>query len=195
MSFVPEFEIGLWNAWILTLYLPLHPLIMMLIDKVVGTGDMFKKMEAPAYSKTERIISIFSNFVLFFGLFIYSIFLPLQLGTIWFYTGLALCVLGVIASTIAIVNIANIPLGEPWTKGLYRYSRHPMTLAAFFILISAGIASASWVFLVFSIVLIALWAILVIAEERFCLEKYGDTYREYMNRTPRWIGMPKSAKK
>jgi len=178
MSFVPEFEIGLWNAWILTLYLPLHPLIMMLIDKVVGTGDMFKKMEAPAYSKTERIISIFSNFVLFFGLFIYSIFLPLQLGTIWFYTGLALCVLGVIASTIAIVNIANIPLGEPWTKGLYRYSRHPMTLAAFFILISAGIASASWVFLVFSIVLIALWAILV-----------------YMNRTPRWIGMPKSAKK
>jgi len=32
------------------------------------------------------------------------------------------------------------------------------------------------------------------AEERFCLEKYGDAYREYMNRTPRWIGFPKSKK-
>jgi len=92
MSLIPAFELGLWNAWILTLYLPLHPLIMILIDKAVGTGDIFKKMEAPTHNKAESIINIFSNFVLFFGLFIYSIFLPLQLGTTWFYVGLALCV-------------------------------------------------------------------------------------------------------
>jgi len=191
MSLIPAFETGLWNAWILTLYLPLHPLLMMLIDKAVGTGDMLKKMEAPTYNKTEKIISIFTNFVLFFGLFIYSIFLPLQLGTIWFYTGLALCLLGVIAWTIAIVNIANIPLGEPWAKGLYRYSRHPMVLSSFLIFIGAGIASASWVFLLFSVVFIVLSLILVIAEERFCLEKFGDAYRKYTNKTPRWIGIPK----
>ena len=163
---IPAFEIGVWNAWILLLFLPLHPLIMMLIDKLVGTGDMFKKMETPTLSKTERIINIFGSYVLFFGLFIYSIFLPLQLGTAWFYVGLALCVLGVVTWTIAIVNIADIPLGEPWNKGLYRYSRHPMHLALFLILIGAGIASASWVFLLFSIVYIILFAILVTAEER-----------------------------
>jgi protein-S-isoprenylcysteine O-methyltransferase Ste14 len=191
MSLVPEFEIGLWNAWILMLYLPLHPLIMMLVDKLVGTGDMFRKMEAPTHNKAERIINIFGNFILFFGLFIYSIFLPLQLGTAWFYVGLALCVLGVIVWTIAIVNIADIPLGEPWTKGLYRYSRHPMILAGSSILIGTGIASSSWVFLLFSIVYIILSAILVIAEERFCLEKFGTAYREYLNKTPRWIGIPK----
>jgi protein-S-isoprenylcysteine O-methyltransferase Ste14 len=33
------------------------------------------------------------------------------------------------------------------------------------------------------------------AEEPFLIEKYGDTYREYMNRTPRWIGIPKSEKR
>jgi len=32
----------------------------------------------------------------------------------------------------------------------------------------------------------------VVAEERGCLETYGDEYKEYMNRTPRWIGIPKS---
>jgi hypothetical protein len=32
------------------------------------------------------------------------------------------------------------------------------------------------------------------AQERSCLEMYGDAYREYMDRTPRWIGMPKSSK-
>jgi len=163
MSLVPDFEIGLWNAWILTLYLPLHPLLIMLIVK-----DANKKMEFPAYNKTEKIISTFTNFILFFGLFIYSVFLPLQLGTIWFYIGIALCVLGVIVWTIAMVNIANIPLGEPWAKGFYRFSRHPMVLSSFLIFIGAGIASASWVFLLFSIVLIILSAILVTAEERFC---------------------------
>jgi protein-S-isoprenylcysteine O-methyltransferase Ste14 len=85
------------------------------------------------------------------------------------------------------VNIADIPLGKPWNKGLYRYSRHPMTLAGYLILISAGIASASWVFLLFSIVYIVLSAIPTIAEERFCLGKFGTAYRDYMNRTPRWL--------
>ncbi len=186
MSLVPAFEVGLWNTWILTLYLPLHPLIMMLIIK-----DAAKKMEAPTYNKTEKIISISTSFALFFGLFIYSIFLPLQLGTAWFYTGLAICVLGVATWTIAMVNIANIPLGETWAKGLYRYSRHPMVLSSFLVFIGAGIASASWVFLLFSIVFIVLSFILVIAEERSCLNKFGNAYREYMNRTPRWIGIPK----
>ena len=192
MWLTPAFEVGVWNAWILLLFLPLHPLIMMLIDKLVGTGDMFKKMETPALSKTESIINIFGSYVLFFGLFIYSIFLPLQLETAWFYVGLALCVLGMVTWTIAIVNIANIPLGEPWNKGLYRYSRHPMYLGLFLTLMGAGIASVSWVFLLLSILYIILCAILVTAEERFCLDKFGTTYREYMNRTPRWIGIPKS---
>src|SRR4030042_945903 len=194
MSLVPAFEIGVWNAWILTLYLPLHPLIMMLIDKLVGTGDIFKKMgDTSALNKTENIMNIFGTSVLF-GLFIYSIFLPLQLGTAWFYVGLAPCVLGVVTWTIAIVNIADIPLGEPWEKGLYRYSRHPMTLAGYLILIGAGIASASWIFLLFSIVYIILCAILIRAEERFCLEKFGNAYRDYIKRTPRWLGIPKIVK-
>ncbi len=192
MTAVPNFEIGLLNAWIFTLYILLHPLVMMLIDKLVGTGDIFKKMETPTFNKTESMINIFSNFVVLFGLFIYSIFLPLHLGTAWFYVGLTLCVLGMVTWTIAIVNIADIPLGEPWNKGLYRYSRHPMTLAGYLILIGVGIASASWIFLLFSIVYIILSAIPTIVEERFCLEKFGNAYREYIKRTPRWIGIPKS---
>jgi protein-S-isoprenylcysteine O-methyltransferase Ste14 len=98
----------------------------------------------------------------------------------------------VVTWTIAIVNIADIPLGEPWAKGLYRYSRHPMLLAGYLILIGAGIASASWVFLLFSIVYIVLSAVLAIAEERSCLKKFGAAYREYLNKTPRWIGILKS---
>ena len=192
MSLVPQLQAGVLNAWILMLYLPLHPVIMLVIDKIAGTGEMMKKMEEPRYSRTEKIINILGNFVLFFGLFIFSIFLPLKLGTAWFYAGLALCVIGVIIWTVAIVNIVKVPLGEPWESGLYRYSRHPMFIAESLILIGTGIASASWIFLLFAVVSIALSATLVLAEERSCLEKYGDSYRAYLNKTPRWMGIPGS---
>ncbi len=196
MSLAPQFEIGMWNAWILTLFFPLHPLIVMLVDRLVGTGDIFKKMgaEPTAYRKNESVMNILGNYVLFSGLFIYSIFLPLQLGTAWFYAGVALSVLGMVTGTTAIVNIADAPLGEVWTKGLYRYSRHPGYLAVFLMLLGAGIASASWVFLLFSVLYIVLIAILSIAEEHSCLENFGTAYREYTDRTRRWIGIPKIAK-
>ncbi|GAG99373.1 unnamed protein product, partial [marine sediment metagenome] len=34
----------------------------------------------------------------------------------------------------------------------------------------------------------------VISEERECLAKYGNQYREYLDKIPRWIGKPKSRK-
>jgi protein-S-isoprenylcysteine O-methyltransferase Ste14 len=61
------------------------------------------------------------------------------------------------------------------------------------VIVGIGIACASWVFLLVAIVFaVAQMHILAIPEERFCLEKYGDAYREYMARTPRWVGIPKS---
>jgi protein-S-isoprenylcysteine O-methyltransferase Ste14 len=32
---------------------------------------------------------------------------------------------------------------------------------------------------------------LAITEESATTKKFGDAYREYMKRTPRWIGLPK----
>jgi protein-S-isoprenylcysteine O-methyltransferase Ste14 len=58
-------------------------------------------------------------------------------------------------------------------------------------MIGTGIACASWFFLLLAMILIIGSNRGVIVEERFCLEKYGNTYREYMERTPRWIGIPK----
>jgi len=84
---------------------------------------------------------------------------------------------------------------EPVTKGLYHYSRNPQYLTEFLMFIGVSIASASWIFLLFSIVYEVSLLSFASSEERFCLEKYGDAYREYMNRTPRYIGIPKSKEK
>jgi len=67
-----------------------------------------------------------------------------------------------------------------------------MYVSLLFIFIGASITSASWLFLVLSIMLIITHFYNAIPEERECLEVYGNAYREYMNRTPRWIGISKS---
>ena len=74
---------------------------------------------------------------------IYSIFLPLKLGTIWFYVGLPITLIGLATYTIVLVNWANTPPGEPVTKELYRYSRHPMYVTTFLFFLGVSIATAS----------------------------------------------------
>jgi protein-S-isoprenylcysteine O-methyltransferase Ste14 len=193
MTLMPAFEIGVWNAWILMLYYPLHPVLMLLIDKLVGTGGINQKMGSSPWNKTEKLAFIFTN-VLSFSLFLYSIFLPLKLSSAWFYAGIVIYAFGLIMFITAIVNIATTPPGEPFVKGLYRYSRHPMVFFSFFTFIGIGIATASWLFLLLSAMVIILFVIYVIAEERGCRDRYGDSYRDYMTRTPRWLGIPKTVK-
>jgi len=63
------------------------------------------------------------------------------------------------------------------------------------LLLGVSIASASWVFLLFPIIIGVGAVYFIKMEEAFTLGHYGVAYREYMNRTPRWIGIPKSEKK
>jgi protein-S-isoprenylcysteine O-methyltransferase Ste14 len=143
------------------------------------------------YEKGEKRVYVIYMVVLVV-LLAYSVFLPLKLGTVWFYAGLTTYLVGLVMFLTAIVNIATTPLGQPFTNGMYRYSRHPLYFSGSLTFVGVGVASASWFFLLLSVVIIILQAIGAIAEERSCLEIYGDEYQEYLNRIPRWIGIPKS---
>ena len=190
MSLVPTFEIGLWNAWI---FMPYLFLLMLLVGKL-KKGEDPGKIELDALGKTGKRIFNFSMLV-FLSALIYSVFLPLELGMIWFYGGLPITLIGLVTLTIAMMNFANTPWDKPVTKGLYHYSRHPVYITIALFLLGIGIASASWLFLLLSIIFTILNTFRAVNEERYCLNKYGDAYREYMVRTPRWIGLPKSGEK
>jgi protein-S-isoprenylcysteine O-methyltransferase Ste14 len=145
-------------------------------------------------SKTKLSFCLFSKFI-YFAAVIYSVFLPLRLGTIWFYVGLPVTLVGLVGSMITVVDWANTPAGKPVTRGLYRFSRHPMYVTEVLLLLGVSLASASWVFLLFPIVVGVGAAHFIKMEEAFCIGYYGHAYSEYMNRTPRWIGIPKSEKR
>lgn len=190
MSLIPEFELGLWNAWIFVLL----GLLIGFVSWVLISREAMKKFRTvPNVPKTraERI-SDKIYFPLALASMVYSVFLPIKLGTLWFYVGLAIWVLSLVIGLISFVSFGNTPPDELVTKGTYRISRNPVCLSGFLGDVGIGVACASWVFLLYAVVDIILMHISVGVEERFLLEKYGDTYKEYMNRTPRWIGIPKS---
>ena len=184
ISLVPDFEIGLWNAWLLAVPTILIGWIFAMINREAGK----RAMDTSWYTSKEKILM--GLCVPFYIVMFYSIFVPLKLGTICFYIGLVVYILGFILLIISYFNFAASPLNIPVVKGIYKISRNPLYFFTAIVLLGASIASASWLM----ISLIVLWLIpqhfIILAEERHCLEKYGNAYREYMDRTPRYMGIP-----
>ena len=186
MSLLPAFELGLWNAWIFILPFLLTWLSFMAVNR--------EKMGEERLPEKEKKFSIIFQVTLF-GSWIYSVFLPLQLGTSWFYAGLAVYLAGMIFFAAAALVFTATPKGRVVTKGVYLISRNPMYVGGFLMYIGIAIACVSWIFLLSAIVFITIMRRLVVFEEAFCLGKFGKAYREHMNRTPRWIGITKPRKK
>ena len=73
------------------------------------------------------------------------------------------------------------------TTGPYARIRHPLYSAMLGIGIAFALTSANWVFVVFAAA--AIWGLFmrIPREEKMMLEKFGDEYKEYMQRTGRFF--------
>ena len=179
-----HFQIGLWNGWWFSL-------VWLVV--VYGVTALYPKDVArrqfgmPEFNRTERLIA-YIQFVLCFGIIVYAVFVPLKLGTAWFWTGLVIFGLGMVGYTLALASFASTPLNEPVVKGLYRISRHPIYMTSSFLAwIGVGLATASWIIILTTTVGTLLMHNSVLAEERLCLAKYGEAYRKYMQKVPRYF--------
>jgi len=191
MSLIPAFEIGVWNAWIFMIGFLLPPIISILCSKGKATS---KRWAVSVPIKHEKLLNVISTVIMVAGV-IYSIFLPLQLGEVWFFIGLVIFLIALVISLSASFIARTTSIDKPFTKGPYLYSRHPLYVAETLIFISIAIASVSWVFLLLTVIMQSFHMIYAPAEEQYCLKRYRKDYPKYMKRTPRWIGIPKSSKK
>ena len=193
MSLIPAFELGLWNAWIFIV----PALVVTLLSVYVMTkkGAPGGPARVSCKFKATLIVATLSKLI-YLPATICSVFLPLKLGTMWFYVGLPITLIGLVGTIIVLVDWVNTPAGEPVTVGIYRYSRHPMYVTMVLLFLGVSVVSASWVFLLFTIITVVgvTRPYFVMIEEAQCIGHYGEAYLEYKNRTPRWLGIPKSKK-
>lgn len=190
MPLIPVFEIGIRNAWLFMCVFPLQWLAVALSSPTAARRTRLSRQISR--SKTERRTTT-ATMAIWVAASCYSVFLPFQIDTAWFYTGLGFFILGLVVLVAATVSFVKAPTDRPVTGGIFGYSRHPMYLSAFVIYIGVAIAAASWLFSLLTIVIIILHRREAIFEEKCCRETYGDAYRDYMSRTSRWLAIPKSS--
>ena len=191
MSLIPAFEIGIWNAWIFMVIFIIQMFVIMFIDKKI-----WEKSHVPIQAKRNRYekkVGAFANFFWLIAM-IYSIFLPLNINNNLFYIGLIFFAIGLVILIRATYDFITTKPNKIIKTGVYKFSRHPMYFATFIIALSVCIVTISWLFLILTILMMFFFHKEALIEERYCLVKFGEDYKDYLLHIPRWIGLPKSGK-
>jgi protein-S-isoprenylcysteine O-methyltransferase Ste14 len=77
------------------------------------------------------------------------------------------------------------------TRGMYAWSRNPMYVAELILLAGWVIFYSSAALMVFFAAWFAFFHYLVRSEERILEARFGESYRQYKARVPRWFGKPR----
>jgi len=73
------------------------------------------------------------------------------------------------------------------TLGPYRWVRHPFYVCAALLVVTVSLVTANALFLIAGGLVLTLLGLRTPIEERFLLNRFGDDYRQYMNRTGRFL--------
>ena len=122
------------------------------------------------------------------AIFIVLFFLKVPIDFSWqFWSGTLFYLLGLVLCTASVIDFAA-PSGEGLNQnGLYRFSRNPMYLSYFILFMGCALLTHSVLLGGIDIIfqLSSHWIIL--SEERWCIGRFGDAYRQYMKRVRRYI--------
>jgi protein-S-isoprenylcysteine O-methyltransferase Ste14 len=92
--------------------------------------------------------------------------------------------------SIVIINIAlALPIGEHTlvTHGPYRWVRHPFYDVIFVWILSMSVLIANWLMALLGFSALAMMVARTRIEEDKLIERFGDDYRSYMERTGRFL--------
>ena len=185
MEILDYISIGWSNGWWFTVVFGLANLVFLVAYPRQFSKRLFK---IPTFkSMFERMISIVSVIVFMRGMMIYTIFVPMVVGTVWFYIGVIIFMAGLVVYISAMKAYADTAHELPVVTGAYRISRHPMQVFSLIMWLGVGIATLNWIILLICCLQPFLTVWFLKSQERYCLEKYGERYREYLQKTPRYI--------
>jgi protein-S-isoprenylcysteine O-methyltransferase Ste14 len=115
--------------------------------------------------------------------------------------GIAIGIVGLVLFFYTVILFRLIGKGTlaPWSKkqklvveGPYRYCRNPMISGVLFVLIAEGLWFFSTAILLWALAFFAINTLYFLFAEEPALERaFGDEYRQYKRRVPRWIPRPK----
>jgi protein-S-isoprenylcysteine O-methyltransferase Ste14 len=154
------------------------------------------------HARRLRIVALALAVLYFAGTLLYALlpslvmFLSIPLPD-WF----RLVMVGLAALGISFVSWGYWALGKNWapsvsgvkkdtvlvTTGLYGFVRHPIYLGAIIFLAALALVAANLLILLPTLALLTLLYASIDEEEAMLIDRFGDEYREYVKRIPRFI--------
>jgi Putative protein-S-isoprenylcysteine methyltransferase len=181
--------LGLWNLWLF--FVVGYGIIW--VSMIWANRKRGKSIEDPELYQFHGKKVVVIGWTWLIVLLLVTLFTPVNFGLL-FWIGLPFFIVGIALNAISMHSFAQFTSGVN-TTGIYRHSRHPMYVGGFFFLL--GLCLMGWSTSIWSIAFLALFIISIpyyhwnaLLEEAFLGHKYGDSYREYMNKTPRYIRVP-----
>ena len=185
MELTPALKLGWFNGWILLGGLFLVESIPLLLFPKEVVSRLFDRStwssKQKAYTIVGKCISL--------ACLVLIILTPLKTRATVLIAGGVIYALGLAGLAWAMLSFRATPLGQPVTGGLYRISRHPQIVALFVAFLGMCLAVGSWPALVALVISRALQHFGILAEEEACLVQYGDSYRAYLERVPRYFAL------
>jgi protein-S-isoprenylcysteine O-methyltransferase Ste14 len=184
MEWMPKLQLGWLNGWI-----PLG--LVWLVE--LGLLALFPKevvrrlFDRSGWSQRQRAFTVAGK-LFSLSCMVVLVLSPLGLGTGLFIAGACVLALGIAMLGAAMIQFRNTPPDEPVTGGLYTVSRHPQIVALSVAFVGICLTVGSWLALILLLASRVLQHFSIVAEEEACVRKYGEPYRAYLARVPRYLG-------
>lgn len=121
------------------------------------------------------------------ALLIIPFFLKVQPVSTITYAGYGIYTLGILILIFSTINFAKPNSHNLNTNGVYRFSRNPMYVGYFVYFLGCTLITHSILMFVVLVIFQVSCHWLILAEENWCLNHFGDEYKNYMKKVRRYL--------
>jgi protein-S-isoprenylcysteine O-methyltransferase Ste14 len=183
-AFALRFNAGLLNAWLLCL-----PIVLVGILVMARRRDVARRMaDMTGYTARERLVTIAASLTPY-PFMALTVWTPLSSQPVLLGAGLALYAVGLVAYLAAVLTFMSGAGKKLFDTGIYRLSRNPMYVSAALMFVGIGLATGSLVLLGLEAISLVLQHFMILAEERWCRARFGESYQEYAKKVPRYFAL------
>jgi len=183
MELFPALRIGWLNGWLFVAALGLTDAVTF---RLFPKGVVKRLFDRSGWSRKQVAFTLIGKFIALVSLVLIAL-TSLKIGRLVFEMGLITAAVGLIGLVWALTSFRDTPIDQPVTDGLYRISRHPQIVMSFVVLAGACLGIGSWSALAILVVSHFFSHLGILGEEAVCAQQYGDAYRAYLKRVPRYF--------
>jgi protein-S-isoprenylcysteine O-methyltransferase Ste14 len=185
MDLLPKLHIGVLNGWI--------PLIIYFFSLILSVSLYSKEARVWLFNNPKdenKSVFMFIRLLGQLAMVVYilmMVFTPMRISNPVFFIGAIVYLIGFLLEMSALYYFRKTPVGQPVANGPYRGSRNPQWLGLFLVLLGSASAAGIWLYIGLVVLVSIIYHKQILDEEKACIKKYGESYREYMERIPRYF--------